>query len=256
MKSTHLIFLSIYVICIICGFGVGKALKQAEPADMKLPSEYPTPQSIPTLKNGQHSLLIIAVDNLDLLQPRLNSVWLVTYFINNPSITFLPISPTLSNGKVIVDEKLFNSFEIIRGNGQINIAASFFDTLTLRNFWWGGYLIVDQQAFSSLLENSNNMSPNDSAAKDSKSHDNLTEIGQNSEAIYQEYNQAFHDTCQLIAQQGENFNWQSFSSLIPHHIKTDLDAGLMINEWASLLSSIETPLCSFPLDSHTPEEIN
>jgi hypothetical protein len=250
MKISHIFFLSIYVTCIIFGFSIGKNLKKTETAETILPSVFALPQSIPTLKNGQHNLLVVAVDNLELQQPQLRSVWLVTYFQNNPLITFLPISPTISSGEVIVDQMLSDSFGIVKANGNTNISTPFFDALTRRNFWWSGYLIVDESALTSVLNEKPFESDNYPVASGEII---LNDPGKNSldpQNIYDRYTQIFQDACRLIAQQEDALNWQSFSSLIPQHIITDFDASSLIDEWTSSIKAIETPNCYFPLDAH------
>jgi hypothetical protein len=249
MKISHIIFLSVYVTCIICGFSIGKTLKKTESAETILPSVFALHQSIPTLKNGQHNLLVIAVDNLDLQQPQLRSVWLVTYFQNNPSITFLPISPTISSGDVIVDQMLSDSFVIVKADGNTNISTSFFDTLTRRNFWWSGYLIVDEFAFTSVLNEKSFLADNHQLASSEININDLGNISQDPQNLYDRYTQIFQDACRFIAQQGNDFNWQFFSSLIPQHVITDFDANLLIDEWTSSIKTIEAPNCYFPLDT-------
>lgn len=250
MKSSHAVFLSIYVISIVVGFGVGKTIQQSELVEKHLTPVSIPEQSIPTLKNGQHNLLVITVDNLQLDKPRLTSVWLVTYFLDNPSITFLPISPTSSNSVVTLDKKLYESFEIVRSNDQVSISTGFLNNLTLSNFWWSGYLIVDQQAFLSVLNEQNNLDATNRELADEKNTTIPLAAGDDPEIVYATYTRILQDTCHLIALDGENFDWQSFTSLIPLHVSTDLNAKLMINEWMSSLATVETPLCYFPLVSH------
>lgn len=251
MKSSHLVFLSVYVTCIILGFGVGKALKKSETVESEPPSVFTLPQSIPTLKNGQHNLLVIIVNDLEVPQQQLKSVWLVTYFIDNQSVTFFPISPTYSNGAIVSDQLLFDSFKSQQIDGRTHISPSFFDILTMRNFWWSGYLVVDQEAITSLLEGASHtpeipfVDLRDIPTIDASVDD------QDPDVIYQKYTVQLQAICDLIAQQGENFNWAKFINLLPRHIDSDLDAGLMIDEWVSSFDSIETANCYFPLHEQT-----
>ena len=252
MKSSHLIFLSIYVFCIIVGFKVGNILKHDEITVTTPDRVLVTPTSIPTLKNGQHNLLVVITDNLTQSHPRLASIWLVTYFLNNPSITFLPIYPTLSNGSVIADEKLFDSFEIIPTNGESSLSMTFLDTLAQRNFWWSGYLIVDQQAFSWVLEPQAGISPENLTNYYDQNYLIQAEVIESPESVYVRDTQIMQDTCNQVAQQGANLNWESLRNLFPQHISTDFDVDTLISEWISSVSSNGTPLCNFPLEMVSP----
>lgn len=249
MKSSHLISLSIYVFCMIIGFRVGSILKQDEIA-VTTPHPIPvTPTSIPTLKNGQHNLLVVIADDLTQAHPQLASIWLVTYFFDNPSITFLPIYPTLSNGSVYADEELFNDFEIIPVNGQSSLSMTFLDALKQRNFWWSGYLIVDRQAFSWVLEPQVGTSPDKKAAYYNQNYLIQAEVIESPESVYSRYTQLLRDTCSQVAQQGSNLNWEVFRNMFPQHISTDFNVDTLIGEWVSSLRSNGTPVCNFPLET-------
>ena len=252
MKSSHLISLSIYVFCIIVGFKVGNILKYDEITVTTPDQVLVTPTSIPTLKNGQHNLLVVITDDLTQSHPQLASIWLVTYFLDNPSITFLPIYPTISNGSVLADEKLFDSFEIIPANGQSSLSMTFLDTLTQRNFWWSGYLIVDRQAFSWVLEPQAGISPDILTNYYDQNYLIQAEVIESPESIYVRDTQIMRDTCDQVAQQGANLNWEVLRNLFPQHISTDLDVNTVIGEWISSLSSNGAPLCNFPLEMVSP----
>lgn len=249
MKSSHLIFLSIYVTCIVCGFWIGGYLKQNNIKNVGS-NQLPLLQTVPSLQNGQHNILIVTIDNSAEIQPKLHSIWLVTYFNNHSSINFFPISPTISNGNVKVDDYLHDNFGTIKADGYYYLTSTFLEILTQRNYWWSGYLVVDQQAFTEIAN-----ATNDPGSDYIFTGNNPTdrEDLNNPDLILIHDSEFFINFCQDVTHQGTLFNWDVFRSLIPHLMSSSLDADLLIEEWSSSLTTADSPECVLPLGIYSLE---
>lgn len=252
MKSSHLIFLAIYVLGMVFGFRVGNNLKRDESLGNVTNLASMNPTSIPTLKNGQHNLLVVTIDDMAYTRPQLKSIWLVTYFNHNKSVSFLPVYPTISKGKLIADDEYSNKFELISTDGQYKLSPKFLDTLIQRNFWWSTYLILDQEAYSSLLESTDQILPFAHVNNKTQNNQAILDSNKTQESIYTHDVQVIREICYQIAQEEHGFDWESFRDLSPHYISSDINFDKIINNWIASLSSNGTLQCNFPLEMVTP----
>lgn len=247
MKRYPILFLSIYAVSIILGFRIGSNLTQNGSAASAFNFSPKAMNTIPAMKNGQHNLLIISTDDLSLTEPKLMSIWLVTYFLDDPTVTFLPVYPTVSNGKIITDTELLDSFELAKLNDQHQISENFQEYLEQRNFWWSGYILIDQSAYTAVIEMTmQEVNDGDRVSDDQvglTQGDDLQAL----ESVYLRDESNMLYICDQLTQEADSFNWEAFREFAPQHLSTDFDLESMIEEWVGMLASKDKAICSFPL---------
>jgi hypothetical protein len=131
------------VIGLAAGRTVGRSiLHQGKP--LVNPAFEPSP----TPTTSQRILLVIGVDRLAAAEPRLESVWLVSYFPGQSEITLLPVYPSIL-GSLDSMRELAASFSLDR-HGEP--APGFLAQLQKKNLWWSGRLLVDEIGLIAALD--------------------------------------------------------------------------------------------------------
>lgn len=252
MKSTHVVFLSVFVSCMIWGFWTGANLRQSRKdvstGDISLSSEVLSN----ALQNDQHNILIITIDRQDQAKPVLSSAWIMTYFFNNPSISFKPIYPTLNDNSIITDPTLTQSFQIISVNSHLRLIGSFLNTLSQRNLWWNGYIIIDRQVLPQLLNIKN--PPQSYTSKNLRGNNQYQPSSTNNDLlnIYEEDTLSIKYICNELATNHYQPSWDLFRDMVPKYLDTDMDAEILIDEWETSLNNNDQSVCILPLEVLVP----
>ena len=105
---------------------------------------------IPSLANGQRSLLLITVDQLEARQPQLTGIWLVLYVPSDPRLTLLPIYPALSMKDA--GNELSDAFRLQNKAGHLSPDPQFLDLVRAHVPWWSGYILLDEAAIAEVID--------------------------------------------------------------------------------------------------------
>jgi hypothetical protein len=252
MSKSRFFNLLLFVSCLIWGFNLSSKLPVN---DLKSETETHAalPRfSIPTLNNGQRNILLIGADSIDKTSAHLQGIWMVTYYTTSSTINLWPVYPTIANGEVAVDADLTRTFHLLRDSSFPQLDPQFISTLKLKNFWWSGYLIFDEYATRELLGLINKESDASQSSIDLRELSSLFNVSLDAQSAYQQQMIWLDISCQTILSQESRPVWDKISSLIPDHISSDLDTGLIISEWQILFDDPGIQSCKFPLSDQSP----
>lgn len=225
----------------------------SQPASSLAATASPVPLPVPPLETGQRNLLVIGVDHLGGVSqtdphvaPRLESVWLLLYFVDRPQITLLPLYPSPTQGSSSsVDEKhvevssLSASFSL---RSDHTPSPSFLQLLESQEIWWNHYILLDRTALSQLIE----------FAGASQKWNGESVLGkvpaasEDGQAALAGQSRIAQDFCRLSAGLGPDFNPLPLLSLSPEHLITDLDLKKAVQLTQSLLYGSGGFTCNFP----------
>jgi hypothetical protein len=204
---------------------------------------------IPSLANGQRSLLLITVDQLESRQPQLTGVWLVLYVPSDPRLTLLPIYPTPSAKDAGND--LFDAFQLQNIAGQLSPDPLFLDLVRESVPWWSGYILLDEAAIAEVIDFMVNFekasqSPNPNhfsqVVSDMRTWNDPYAALFGQASLYQEicWGMAWMESSTELAQIQDRF------TLKEGHFSTDLIPGLVLAELQNLRGQAGSIVCEFP----------
>ena len=135
----------------------------ASPLPLPTPTQaaaVPTPAvAIPalTLAEGsqpvqQNNILLIGVDDLEALAPRLESAWLVLYLAQTPHFTLMQIYPGKTPGAGEAGSPGADLASLFQSDSQGSPGPDFFSELKARGLWWSGYIILDRRALAEAVD--------------------------------------------------------------------------------------------------------
>lgn len=260
MKKLRILpYLIIFSLNLLVGFlGGSKVLpEKAGKAYPVIEQTAAMSDSIPAMANGQRSILLVTVDKLDALHPRLTGVWAVLYVPANPRLTLLPIFPAFSAGS---GEQLVNSFGIQQEAGSRKLDPAFLSLVEEQIPWWSGYILLDQAALAEVVDlwvyspaNPSDSSPLGSSAPLEKYGSRVVSGLPNAQddpysalfsqaSLYQElcWGLAWSETGSEGSQARERI------TRIKNHFSTDLDLETILTEIQDLRGLGGSLVCEFP----------
>jgi hypothetical protein len=109
---------------------------------------------IPTARRApQRNILIVAVDDIDAAQPRLEAIWLVLYLPDFPHATLMPIHPQVrmegSTLKIDADGQFAQAFKL---TSEKQPSPAFFEAVLSKDIWWNNYLLIDKETLDLLVD--------------------------------------------------------------------------------------------------------
>lgn len=146
-------YLAIFLANLLIGYLGGLRVlptNQREAASTAKSTSIITDTPIPSLANGQRSLLLITVDQLEKQQPQLTGIWLVLYVQSDPRLTLMPIYPApdmKDSGKELSD-----AFHLQNNAGSIGPDPIFLDLIKKQVPWWSGYILLDDAAIVEVID--------------------------------------------------------------------------------------------------------
>lgn len=108
--------------------------------------------SIQSLKNGQHTFMLILVDTLDPDTANLESIWLITNLPPEATLQVFPIYPTSSGSITAFEDQLLHCFKLDNKNDRLTIDQITIKFLEENNYWWSGYFIIESDSLSEILD--------------------------------------------------------------------------------------------------------
>ncbi|RPI35044.1 MAG: hypothetical protein EHM70_00880 [Chloroflexota bacterium] len=231
---------------------------------------------MPTLANGQRSVLIVVTDRVNTPNPRLLSAWLIVYVPTEPRLTYLPIYPAEAE----TDWQLSKSFHLNKQRGpggEISIHKSFLDVLQERDLWWSGYLVLDRDTIAEIgeyfLASEPSLQQADRAgvlfeseshalvqtaaemdgSRDDPAHEiilkALSEGSGSSQEIIQTQAALYQEMCRDLSasKDGDDFEFlRRVFTQSPGHMGTDLNIEQIITELKNLRDAKSVLFCDFP----------
>jgi hypothetical protein len=226
MKNHSLLNFSAFICAFVIGFMF--SARFYDPGSTFIPftsnvSAAETQHGIRELGNGQKSFLVITTSAIVKPEAELTGIWLVSYMPNKPDIHILPIYPTAGTDTTGLDQQLAASFQLSTLGKTSLVDQTFLDLMTSKNYWWSGYIVLDEQALGALTPGVENIMTADPSAPS-----------------------LLQSACTLLVKDGiANELTQLFNSDNPRII-SDLDPEVLQQEVQNLLSDEQPLTCTFP----------
>ena len=200
---------------------------------------------MPTLDNGQRTILLINVTDLKADTVQLNSVWLISYFLPSANITLLPLYPTSSDAPV--EAQLADAFSFTEDHNGIKPNPNFLAVLQQKDIWWSGYLVLDETIFAQVIDALNGITLSGVHMTGSEAVEmlNLAEAGGHPPLARQ--TTLLQDICWNISALAFQPDWAVFKHQVGSHILTDLDPTQVLSDWLTMLGQPGNLTCEFPM---------
>ncbi len=162
-KIRFLFFMVLFTATLYVGYRMGFASPApVVPAEAKKPVETFIVSPAPVLPNGQISLLVVTVDDLQAARPRLESVWLVEFVPPDPRLTLLSVYPSFSAEDAKLDASLASAFRVEINSDSLQVGQAFLKALQDRKLFWSGTVLTDRYALAQTLDYLNRPQPQQS----------------------------------------------------------------------------------------------
>lgn len=249
MKNHSLLFFSIFICSLVLGYSVSTRFYPANldrfSGRVRLAAAESRP-SIASLDNGQRSILLISTTSINTPRPHLESIWLATYFASDTTIRLLPIFPTGKPQAADFEQRLDISFNVEQGNGERVLAQDFLDVLKNDNYWWSGYIVVDEVALTRMLNLMGGIELYGRTLSGEQTVNDLSNTSVGSPAAYSSQVAVLQSACRKFQEMPANVDTLQLITLLSNHIYTDLDSNQLQSEMQSLFSNQRKPTCRFP----------
>jgi len=222
------------VLSIFLGLGNNSLFR-----GLAIPGYVPVPLSPPA--TGQRNLLVIGIDDLSSPSPRLESVWLVSYFPGQSAFTLFPIYPDILEKNNSDHEALVKDFSL-DANDAPNQA--FFDLLG-RETWWNNYLVIDEAGWATILDFLGGVIIDGRLLDGSGAPGSLT-LWDDPFASARGQTALLQAACLRAATLRQEDAIQGLSLLAPH-LRSDLDLTQDPQDWSTETGSRLGLRCEFPL---------
>ena len=250
MKNYSLFYFGIFICALVVGYTFSARFY---PSDFNLLSgslrvvRASNEKSIATMSNGQRSLLLVTASSLTSLNPDLESLWLATYFPSDSNIRLLPIFPAGDQALSELESQLVRSFKLEKVNGRLALDEDFLNVLAAENYWWSGYIVLDDVAMTELFDllggielKGQTLNGEQVLRASPSALDHPAEAYSYQIAILQ-------SACIHLAQIMTEADLTQLNLILPRHMLTDLEPDQLKMEIQSLLASDRQPACKFPL---------
>lgn len=195
----------------------------------------------------QQNILVIGVDKLQSPKPRLESIWLIFYFIDSTHLTLMPIYPGIPLNEIassMDNSRIEQSFEM---GPDRKPSDKLFSTLKDNHFWWNGYLVLDNTAMTKFVDwigsAPGSLPYYQSGANAIAS---LPLARENPQGALHDQTELLQDLCSAAAQLSNISDVSSLYELIIPHVVSNLDVHQLINEWQIRLTQRGRLTCEFP----------
>lgn len=231
------IFLLLFSIGILGGKSFGKFIHIQGLS--KESYSYVTPTM---LKNGQHNLLVIEVDNLYSKEPKLKSVWLMISLFGTNSLTLIPLYPRSESGVTFADPSLSQAFRL---TSKGHPSQLFLEQLG-QKIWWDNYLLIDEIGVSKvlkILENKEKSNPNLTILA---TYEAIPPVWFDPEIALKGQVELFNKVCTLMGKLADFGNGNSILQETFAHILTDIRQGGKSHQEKFDHQEIQSLECEFP----------
>ncbi len=195
----------------------------------------------PTPSNGQTNLLVIGVDRLNIQKPRLESIWLLGYFSNNPHFSFIPVYPSQNLGN---NHDMEIAFELT-ADGRPN--SELVNLLQKKRIWWNGTVIIDEIGMIEIIDFLNGVEVQGHLLKGALAVGSSPLPWEDPAAALKGQTQILQSSCHQTNLLSPSADLRNILNLIPDHLRTDIDIFQAIRDWRELVNGEQKLVCDFPL---------
>jgi hypothetical protein len=226
MKSHSLLNFSVFICALVIGYTFSTRFYHPGFVNLALAGSVAAAEeqsSISALSNGQRTFLVITVNSLKQTDPQLESIWLASYLPDNPNIQLLPVYSSTDEIPTRIKQQLASTFSLNNHAGITLLDRDFLDLLEANNYWWSGYIVLDEQALQDLA---------------------TAIFGQEGTEISPDI--LLLSACQYLTANRTNNSASQLAALISQRAASDLEPVLLQQEIKRLFSGKRPLTCSFP----------
>lgn len=246
-SSWRMTYAAVFVFFLLLGIWTGKLSGTFKPARGPI-ATLRASSPLPTPSNGQTNLLVIGVDRLESRQPRLESIWLLGYFPDNPRVTLIPVFPASPGTHPAYLRSLQESFRISEHGRP---SPEMLKTLQKDHIWWNGYVIVDDIAMIEIIDFLGGIEVNDRRVKGALAISSFPLPQEDPSASLDGQTRLLDRICQQANLLLPSADLRKILNLIPDHIQTDADIFQAIRDWRALTNGKGNLVCEFPLHTES-----
>jgi hypothetical protein len=260
-KLRFFLFLVIFITALYMGYRMGfSSPAPVMPAEAKKPASTTAVSPVYVLPNGQISLLVVTVDDLQSARPRLESVWLVEMVPPDPRLTLLSVYPSFNADDARHDDELASAFQVEVSPDSQQVGQAFLKALQARKLFWSGTILLDRYALAQTLDYLNRPQPElslsdkpavqpvgfpDGTAKVAA----LPSSGQNPQMALFGQAAIYQEICQSASQRNPVLDAPSqaeLAKLLDGHLYPDLDPQQVLPRLKAYQSTGSALFCVFP----------
>jgi hypothetical protein len=243
-KKTLFLFLPIFLVFFVWGLQVGDNFPRTTNGGMF--DLYDQEEEIKIHPNGQKTLLLVLISQLDIEKPDLLGVWQLTYFPSEPYTTVLPVYPTHPKEIGYIDDSIRSSFNIKMVDGVPFLDDVFLNHLDQSNIWSSGYVLIDLYGLAEAIILSDG---GEYLSLDMKDGDPIGQISQyiadpNSSLTYQTL--LLQNLCGHFTRIDSLADLNDLRALFPDHISGNIHPDVLLKDWREFIKAKNGSFCIFP----------
>lgn len=237
----------IFAIFLLLGIWTGRLSGTFKPARGPI-ATLRSNSPLPTPSNGQTNLLVIGVDRLKSRQPRLESIWLLGYFPDEPHITLIPVFPVSPATQPAHLRSLEENLRISEGGRP---SPEMLKTLQGDHIWWNSYVVIDEIAMIEIIDFLGGIQVNDQRMRGALAIGSFPLPQEDPAASLDGQTRLLRRICQQANLLLPSADLRKILHLIPDHIQTNADIFQTIRDWRALTHGRENLACEFPLQTES-----
>lgn len=239
MKNYRLIALLAFTATLLIGLGLGSILRKS------IQDYLPSRRSIPTAETGQKNILLVYVDDLMSVQPRLEGIWLMVYTLPGKPLTLFPVYPGNGSGSQPLAEAANHQLEqTFRLDRKQHLDQGFIEILkSERRILWDGYIVLDKSAAALAVGAWSEYPGEDYGKTVVKSIPDPWENPARTLAVQQS---VISNICDLSARLANQPRLNVIYREAKTHVATDLSLDQALAEWQTMLDTGDNTICEFP----------
>lgn len=223
----------VFILSLLFGYNAGASLEQTA---NQIGNAHAT--AVNTEQDSQYNILIVLVDQIDLEQPHLLSVWLMAYYSNSSRVDLLPIYPSHKSASMQIGDNLQRTFELTNSREPVE---GFWQALKEFNTWWNGYIMMDAETFQELESRFGGMLNNHNLSSRLEA---ITPI--HPQVVSGNEAQRFQQLCQSFSQNSGSMGFYKLYFPLKQHLRSNLTPGQLQDVWRQLRSNGSSLECDFP----------
>jgi hypothetical protein len=248
MNRTPIFYLEVaaFILFLSIGYWVGSSTDNSLPVHGGIGHIKPTPSPVPALPDGERILLLAGVDKLDTPQPQLESLWLLTYYLDGQPIQLLPIYPCNNSSQRPSETQILANFSVVRGQESAQLNPEFLKLLAEDGFWLSGYVLMDDQATASIINLLGGLPTDSGLCSGEQILKAIPPTAEQPRYAHTQQAILIGQACLTLSRLPTQPQWHTILGLIPEHIITDLHPLRLLSEVQILASDLTQLRCEFP----------
>lgn len=192
---------------------------------------------------SQRKILVILVDQLEVAEPQLVSIWFTTYVQARNLASLIPLYPASLSGGAADDHQLAKAFRLSAAGEP---ERSFLELMRAKDLAWDNFILLDQTALAELLELSGRLQPGTGKVDAVQILAQIPQSTREPQAALVAHAQLAQNLCLGSAELVQAVEAQELLERLSLHLRTDLPEKYLADEWQTLRLARSDISCEFP----------